>query len=355
MSRVRVRTAMGGLLALVMMSTAPVRAAEPDRQDKQPLDARTSPGSPIHLVVRDADRGVNNDSDYSRGMMGNNPLAVKGLPCEEALSANRGDRQSFYLNRTALILGQTPLRTGLLEIGLLRARENPVKEYAPLFELRVPPNPLVGTDGSHAFRTPLRPLSQWSRVVAEAGAQVDAMTSCNPAQEDCGAEALLWQEILREAGGLPLFEQLQTVNAYFNRWPYRLDIEAYGASEYWATPREFLQHSGDCEDYCTTKYFALKQLGVPAGRMNIVLLIDAVSNTPHAVLAVRYGQDSYVLDNLSDQLLPYQRYTQSLPLYSLNERYRWAYIASGLMPRPALGEAGGLVSQRKFSTHRLDN
>jgi len=185
--------------------------------------------------------------------------------------------------------------------------------------------------GSHEFRSTLRALPQWSRVMATAEGQIEAMMSCRPEQDTCSAAALSWQKIMREARGLPPFEQLTTVNAYFNRWPYRLDIDIYGVSEFWATPQEFLRLSGDCEDYCITKYYALKQLGVPVERMRIVLLIDTIRNIPHAVLAVKHGQESYVLDNLSDLVLPHKRYSHYLPQYSVNEQFRWAHVAPGLM------------------------
>jgi predicted transglutaminase-like cysteine proteinase len=201
-------------------------------------------------------------------------------------------------------------------------------EPAPFVPL-IPPG--TGLFGSHEFRSSLRALPQWSRVMASADAQSEAMLRCNPERESCSAAALSWQKIIRESGGLPTLEKLQKVNAYFNRWPYRLDIEVYGVAEYWATPQEFLRLSGDCEDYSITKYYALKKLGVPVERMRIVLLTDSIRNIPHAVLAVRQGGESYVLDNLSDLVLPHSRYEHYLPQYSVNEQYRWAHVAPGLM------------------------
>jgi predicted transglutaminase-like cysteine proteinase len=198
-------------------------------------------------------------------------------------------------------------------------------EFVPL----IPPG--TGLFGSHEFRSSLRALPQWNRVMTQAEAQVATMMACAPDREECSAAALSWQKIIREARSLPEFERLKAVNSYFNRWPYRLDVDVYGMSEYWATPQEFLRLSGDCEDYCITKYYALKLLGVPVERMRIVLLIDNIRNLPHAILAVRYNDESYVLDNLSDLLLPHQRYQHYLPQYSVNERFRWAHIAPGLM------------------------
>jgi predicted transglutaminase-like cysteine proteinase len=154
------------------------------------------------------------------------------------------------------------------------------EEFAPL----IPPG--TGLFGSHEFRSSLRALPQWTRVMASAQSQVDTLSSCNPERDSCSSAALSWQKIIREARGQAAFEQLKMVNAYFNRWPYRLDIDVYGESEYWATPQEFLRLSGDCEDYSITKYYALKQLGLPVERMRIVMLIDTIRGIAHAVLAV---------------------------------------------------------------------
>jgi len=204
----------------------------------------------------------------------------------------------------------------------------PVPEEVPFVPL-IPPG--TGLFGSHEFRSSLRALPQWTRVMESAGVQVAAMTRCDPSRDSCSAAALSWQKIISEAGGLPPFEQLQAVNAYFNRWPYRLDIDVYGVSEYWATPQEFLRLSGDCEDYSITKYYALKQLGVPVDSMRIVLLIDSIRNIPHAVLAVKFDEESYVLDNLSNLVLSHRKYEHFLPQYSVNEYFRWAHVAPGLM------------------------
>jgi predicted transglutaminase-like cysteine proteinase len=225
--------------------------------------------------------------------------------------------------------------TLLLVLGLLlgvwgccakAATPPPAEEtFVPL----IPPG--TGLFGSHEFRSSLRALPQWTRVMASAEAQVEAMTRCNPERDSCSAAALSWQKIIREAQGLNASEQLKTVNAYFNRWPYRLDIDVYGVSDYWATPQEFLRLSGDCEDYSITKYYALKQLGVPVDRMRIVMLIDTIRGIPHAILAVRQGDETFVLDNLSDMVLPHQRYEHYKPQYSVNEQYRWAHVAPDLM------------------------
>lgn len=121
-------------------------------------------------------------------------------------------------------------------------------------------------------------------------------------------------------------ETLESVNALFNKWPYRLDIETYGKSDYWASPNEFLKLSGDCEDYSIIKYFALKQLGFNADNMRIVIVKDRIRNIGHAVLAVFINDTAFILDNLSNLVLPHSKYQHYIPQYSVNGVNRWAHI-----------------------------
>lgn len=113
---------------------------------------------------------------------------------------------------------------------------------------------------------------------------------------------------------------------FFNRWPYRLDIDVYGMSDFWATPDEFMLLSGDCEDYSIAKYYALRELGFAIGDMRIVMIKDIIRNISHAVLSVKLGEEIYILDNLTDMLLSHLKYEHYVPQYSFNEFYGWIYV-----------------------------
>ncbi|TLM64976.1 MAG: hypothetical protein FDZ69_11290 [Deltaproteobacteria bacterium] len=228
------------------------------------------------------------------------------------------------VRRAFLLLG-FGLLIGIWGCGAKAATTAATDEYTSL----IPPG--TGLFGSHEFRSSLKALPQWSRVMASAEAQVEAMARCNPERDSCSAAALSWQKIIREARGQGTVDQLKTVNSFFNRWPYRLDIDVYGVNEYWATPQEFLRLSGDCEDYSITKYYALKKLGVPVDSMRIVMLTDTIRGIAHAVLAVKIGAGYYILDNLSDLVLTDDKYEHYKPQYSVNEHFRWAHVSPGLM------------------------
>jgi predicted transglutaminase-like cysteine proteinase len=182
---------------------------------------------------------------------------------------------------------------------------------------------------SQEFRSKLKNLPHWSRVLASSERQIEDFYNC---KDNCSSAALSWQKIIRQSQYLPPLEQLKSVNSFFNRWPYRLDIDVYGVSDYWATPAEFLRLSGDCEDYSITKYYALRNLGFSIDDMRVVLITDNIRNISHAVLAVKLGEENYILDNLTDMLLSHLRYEHYVPQLSLNEFYSWTHVSQSSIP-----------------------
>ena len=178
--------------------------------------------------------------------------------------------------------------------------------------------------GTIEFRSDLKALPQWKRVLSKAGQQMNDFSVCKG--DGCSPAAKSWRRGIRLSKNKPPMEMLKAVNAFFNQWPYRLDIEVYGRSDYWASPREFLKLSGDCEDYCIAKYFALKQLGFAQRNMRIVVIKDRIRNIGHAVLAVYLDDTAFILDNLSNLVLPHSRYQHYIPQYSVNGVNRWAHI-----------------------------
>lgn len=180
--------------------------------------------------------------------------------------------------------------------------------------------PLFGT---LEFKGTLEKLPKWNGVLRRMrtwkGYFQDKETAALPAKAG-------WLKLKKEIYGLPLLQQLTRVNRFFNRWPYRQDLTNYGIQDYWATPAEFLQKSGDCEDYAIAKFYAIKELGLADGNMRVVAIRDTIRNIGHAVLVVYVGETVYVLDNQTNMLLPQSKYLHYVPQYSVNEQYRWMHI-----------------------------
>jgi len=191
----------------------------------------------------------------------------------------------------------------------------------------------------------LRGLPQWTRVLG-------AMAKERKAFDDCAADASLctspilkhWRRIITTAAALPRGQRIKAVNDFFNRWPYKLDREVYGVSEYWATPKEFMTLSGDCEDYSIAKYFALRKLGFKKQELRVVILMDTIRGIGHAVLAFYAEDQILILDSLSNLILPHSRYKHYVPQYSMNETTRWAHIGSFKKKKP--GAYRGLLAKK---------
>lgn len=182
------------------------------------------------------------------------------------------------------------------------------------------PPPAMRIFGTVEFRGSLKNMSEWLNMlgrnqehpVLAAGRRLNKQTT--------------WDELNAAVRGKSPLETIRVVNVFWNQWPYRLDREVYGKEDYWAAPYEFLKYSGDCEDYGITKYFTLKAMGFNPDAMRIVVVRDIVRNLAHAVLAVSLNDEIYILDNLSNAVLPHTRFKNYVPQYSVNERHRWAHL-----------------------------
>ncbi len=196
----------------------------------------------------------------------------------------------------------------------------------------------------------LKGLQQWTRVIGAMRTQGPAFNSCAADAANCTTSALKkWRSVVTAASKLPYEERTKAVNRFFNGWPYRLDSEIYGVREYWATPKEFMTNSGDCEDYSIAKYYALRSLGYSKDELRIVALRDQIRGFGHAVLVVYVGSDILVLDNLSEIVVSHTRYKHYLPQVSMNETTRWAHVG-GPEPRstPSISPSSPLSADTLF-------
>jgi len=229
----------------------------------------------------------------------------------------------------------------------IRIQDSATEAEAEPAQIQSPPaeakaksvRPRVSTTGaqslrlfqSAAFRGNFNALPKWKRVLAKAQEQIRTLNACGSGA-NCPPGATSWQRVMKQAKGQNPMAQLKLVTAFFNKWPYRLDQDAYGASDWWATPQEFLKISGDCEDYAIIKYFALRELGFAQDDLRIVVVKDRIRGIGHAVLTVFLQGDAFVLDSNSDAIFPHGKYKHYIPQYSLNEQYRWSHIPLAKQP-----------------------
>jgi len=135
-----------------------------------------------------------------------------------------------------------------------------------------------------------------------------------------------WLAFLESIRNLPADQQIHRVNDYANQKEYVLDIENYGIEDYWATPKQFLQNSGDCEDFAIIKMLSLKQLGFDTKRMRIVVVQDTNLRIAHAVMSIDSGEDILILDNQVKEVISHKAIFHYVPVYSLNETSWWMHL-----------------------------
>lgn len=140
---------------------------------------------------------------------------------------------------------------------------------------------------------------------------------------DCGLDD--WSRFLGRVASRDPAKQLELVNAWVNRVPYRADKAVWGEHDYWAAPGEFLANGGDCEDYAIAKYYSLKDLGFPVEAMRIVVLNDKRRRQVHAVLVVTWQGEDLVLDSLDQRIRSWNEVRHYHALYSFNEDAYWLH------------------------------
>jgi len=123
---------------------------------------------------------------------------------------------------------------------------------------------------------------------------------------------------------------LERVNVATNRAIRPMDDERhYGRPEYWTIPTDGF---GDCEDYALSKRKALIEAGLPARALRIAVVITPTS-VRHAVLTVSTDRGDFVLDNLHDQIEPWQKAGYVwIERQAPNDVRQWVALAPMLAP-----------------------
>lgn len=170
-------------------------------------------------------------------------------------------------------------------------------------------------------------IPKWVKVLGRINREGGIYNRCRDNPDICVDNGLRkWGDFVAGQHGQTPKAQLDAVQEFINRWTYITDDELWGVSDYWETPREFTNNSGDCEDYAIAKYMTLKALGWPQSKLRLAVVHDTVRDIPHAVLVVNSGGRSWILDNLADEPVPDSAMTQYRPYYAVNETSRWVFV-----------------------------
>jgi predicted transglutaminase-like cysteine proteinase len=187
----------------------------------------------------------------------------------------------------------------------------------------------IGVFNSLEFTTnATQGLGNWKRALKQLDKEAKANALCDAGDAACPKALKSWRKELAGWRGLSPSEQLIRVNDYANAAiVYVEDKQAFGKADYWATPAQSLKGRGDCEDYALLKYASLRSLGFAEADMRLVVLNDLKRGLGHAVLSVKLGADTFILDNQDARILRHDTITHYAPVYSINAQGRWVNIA----------------------------
>ena len=172
--------------------------------------------------------------------------------------------------------------------------------------------------------TSLKAFDKWTGMFDRFNASLNA--------PNAPAEITQFRQNLQTLKGMPLNKMATAVNNMMNQKRYVTDKANYGKNDYWATPVEFMQRGGDCEDFAIAKYTALRALGVPENRLRVAIVQDLEKNIPHAVLIVYTDQGPMLLDNQIKTAVNVNKVSHYKPIFSINQEAWWLHT----MPKTGL-------------------
>ena len=110
------------------------------------------------------------------------------------------------------------------------------------------------------------------------------------------------------------------------------DLALYGQIDVWSTPLATLaKGAGDCEDYAIAKFVALRQAGIAADDVRIVIMHDALSGDDHAVAAARLDGHWLTLDNRRMAMVEDSDVRNYRPIFVIGQQGVMKYIDAPLV------------------------
>ena len=112
------------------------------------------------------------------------------------------------------------------------------------------------------------------------------------------------------------------------------DLAEYGEMDVWSSPlATFVHGAGDCEDYAIAKFVALRQAGVPAEDLRIIIMRDIFHGEDHAVTAAKLDGRWLMLDNRRMAMVEDGYVRNYRPLFVMDEGGLRKYVDQPLEAR----------------------
>jgi predicted transglutaminase-like cysteine proteinase len=164
-------------------------------------------------------------------------------------------------------------------------------------------------------------LSKWIGVEADIHAENDILSRCRASVELCPAAARRFLAIVDQGRAQTGRARIGIINRAINLAIRPMsDLAQWGVIDRWSAPLVTLTTGlGDCEDYAIAKYVALKEVGMAAENVKLIIVRDLAVGGEHAVVAVRFDGHWIILDNRWLILVEDSQIRQMVPLFVLDQ------------------------------------
>ncbi len=190
---------------------------------------------------------------------------------------------------------------------------------------------VFGQFGSLELKTKgFSPLLDWKSVLIQVEKERPLYGFCGGSDDAlCPPKVLKWRQEIARLRPLVPRDQIRELNKFANNIVrYAKDRAVHGVQDHWASPLQFLQQSGDCEDYATLKFFSLLELGFSNDALRVAVVRDRKRKILHAVVTVQIEGETLVLDNLFDHPVAHHHMLSYVPIYSFNLNTQWAHVVT---------------------------
>ena len=203
---------------------------------------------------------------------------------------------------------------------------DPKDQVSDAEQLKIPAMRGEEPFGLFTFKAPEGLLwTKWRKVEADIQAEAPALARCRAEASQCSPAAARFTAIVKSAETSDGRAKLELVNQKVNdAIRYTADSAQWGVADLWSAPVDvnnkgsFDTGLGDCEDYAIAKYVALREAGVPARDLRVLLVRDNVVRLGHAVLAARNDGRWLIMDNRFSALLEENDARFLSPLFALD-------------------------------------
>jgi predicted transglutaminase-like cysteine proteinase len=199
--------------------------------------------------------------------------------------------------------------------------------------------------GLYQFRAPEGAIwTKWRAIESDMKMEAAEIERCRADSESCSLEVarfLRLSDSARLAGGR---KALTIVNEGLNAAiHYQSDMAHHGVIDKWNAPLATLKDGvGDCEDYAIAKYAALREAGLAANDLRILLVRDTISAQDHAVVAARHESHWLILDNRWSGLAEAGTQSRLVPRFALGDDGVHLLASRFALQMPATGEFDSL-------------